>query len=61
MTAARTMERNADTEAESDRAALRYGEAAVAAGAMTQEDLDDLRERIEDDDAGKDSEPGLRH
>lgn len=61
MTAARTVERNAETEAESDRAALRYGEAAVAAGAMTQEDLDDLRERIQDDGASKDSEPGPRH
>lgn len=61
MTAARTMERSAEDEAESDRAALRYGEAAVAAGDMTQEDLDDLRERIEDDDPDQDQESGLRH
>lgn len=47
MDAARKLERESTSETEGDQWALRYAEAAVASGAMSDTELEDLKERIE--------------
>lgn len=62
MKGARIQETESTTEAEADRASMRFGEAAVAAGSMTEEQLSDLREKIEDDhNSDRDSGENLKH